>query len=281
MCKPNGSLAYPSLADSPAGDIAKFRIKSDDRVLAELAELKRLGVTQLFIEDDSLFGMKRRGINLIQKVRGYGFDIFDVNGVNLVHLLHKSNSGKFVPDEAVLDCLVEAGFRQIALPFESASQRIITKYASNKWNVERCDVESLIRRCVDKGIEVSGNYMLGYPDETREEIAATIAMAQRHRAVGLAQAAFMLVIPLPGTRIYDLALAGGYLEEEFNPDTFNWSRASLINTAVPPEELVEIRRQAWESVNDPKYVTYKKAMNVDVPVEPTDFFEDARPGASA
>lgn len=134
---------------------------------------------------------------------------------------------------------------------------------------------------MDKGIEVSGNYMLGYPDETREEIAATIAMAQRHRAVGLAQAAFMLVIPLPGTRIYDLALAGGYLEEEFNPDTFNWSRASLINTAVPPEELVEIRRQAWESVNDPKYVTYKKAMNVDVPVEPTDFFEDARPGASA
>ena len=267
--------------DSPAGDIAKFRIKSDDRVLAELAELKRLGVTQLFIEDDSLFGMKRRGVNLIQKVRGYGFDIFDVNGVNLVHLLHKSTNGKFEPDETVLDCLVEAGFRQIALPFESASQRVITKYASNKWNVERCDVESLIRRCVDKGIEVSGNYMLGYPDETREEIEATIAMARRHRAVGLSQAAFMLVIPLPGTRIYDLALAGGYLEEEFNPDTFNWSRASLINTAVPPEELMVIRREAWESVNDPKYVTYKKTMNVDVPVEPTDFFEDARPGVSA
>jgi anaerobic magnesium-protoporphyrin IX monomethyl ester cyclase len=267
--------------DSPAGDLAKFRIKSDERVLAELDELKRLGVSQLFIEDDSLFGMKRRGINLIRKVRGYGFDIFDVNGVNLVHLLRKTAGGKFEPDETVLDCLVEAGFRQIALPFESASQRIITKYASNKWNVERCDVESLIRRCVDKGIEVSGNYMLGYPDETREEIQATIEMARRHRSVGLASAAFMLVIPLPGTRIYDLALAGGHLKEEFNPDTFNWSRASLINTTVPPEELMEIRRAAWESVNDPKYVVYKKGMNADVHVEPTDFFEDVRPTVSA
>src|SRR5262249_55864619 len=159
----------------------------------------------------------------------------DVNGINLIHLLHKTSSGRFEPDEMVLDCLAEAGFRQIALPFESASQRIITKYASNKWNVERCDVESLIRRCVAKGIEVSGNYMLGSPDETREEIEATIAMARRHRSVGLGSAAFMLVIPLPGTRIYDIALAGGYLEQEFNPDTFNWSRSSMINTPVPPE----------------------------------------------
>jgi hypothetical protein len=84
----------------------------------------------------------------------------------------------------------------------------------------------------------------------------------------------MLVIPLPGTRIYDLALAGGYLEQEFNPDTFNWSRASLINTLVPPEELMKIRREAWETVNDAKFVQYKKDMNVDAPhFEPTDFFE--------
>jgi radical SAM superfamily enzyme YgiQ (UPF0313 family) len=260
--------------DSAAGDIAKFRIKSDERVLAELDELKRLGVTQVFIEDDSLFGMKRRGIDLIRKVCGYGFDIFDVNGINLIHLLHKTGGGRFEPDEMVLDCLVDAGFRQIALPFESASQRIITKYASNKWNVERCDVEGLIRRCVDKGIEVTGNYMLGYPDETREEIEATIEMARRHRGVGLGAAAFMLVIPLPGTRIYELALAGGYLEAEFNPDTFNWSRASLINTKVPPEELMTIRREAWESVNDSRFVQYKKGMNADIHVEPTDFFEE-------
>jgi radical SAM superfamily enzyme YgiQ (UPF0313 family) len=267
--------------DSPAGAISKFRVKSDDRVLAELDELKRLGVTQVFIEDDSLFGWKRRGVELIRKVQGYGFDIFDVNGVNLIHLLHKTGDGKFVPDEMVLDCLVDAGFRQIALPFESASQRIITKYASNKWNVERCDVESLIRRCVDKGIEVSGNYMLGYPDETREEIEATIAMARRHRAVGLGMAAFMLVIPLPGTRIYDLAMAGGYLEEEFNPDTFNWSRASMIRTNVPPEELLQIRREAWETINDSKFVQYKKGMNADAQVEPTDFFEPSPASATS
>jgi len=266
--------------DSPFGPVGKFRVKSDQRVLAELDRLRELGVEQIYIEDDSLFGLKRRGMDLIRKVRAYGFEIFDTNGINLIHLLRKEpgGTGRLVPDVELIELLVESGFKQIALPFESASQRIISRYASSKWNVERCDVEGLIRVCKDRGLAITGNYMIGYPDETRAEIEATIDMARRHRTFGLDSASFMLVIPLPGSRIFDIALAGGHISADFDPDRLNWTRASMTNTPVPPEELETIRRAAWEDINDPRFVRYKKGMNA---VEHTDFVEPADSPAGA
>src|SRR5262249_33630059 len=134
-------------ADSLSGPIGRFRIKSDARVLAELAELRRLGVKQVFVEDDSLFGMKRRGIRLLQQIQGAGFDILDVNGVNLIHLFNR-----YDPDEEVLRSLLDAGFSEIVIAFESGTQRIIRKYASNKWDVEKLDVLGLIRLYKQHGL---------------------------------------------------------------------------------------------------------------------------------
>ena len=51
-----------------------------------------------------------------KKIIGIGLEILDVNGVNVIHLTKK---GK--PDIEVIELLAEAGFRDIVLPFESAT----------------------------------------------------------------------------------------------------------------------------------------------------------------
>jgi radical SAM superfamily enzyme YgiQ (UPF0313 family) len=246
-----------------AGNIGKFRVKSDQRVLAELDELKRLGIKQLFVEDDTLFGYKRRAIGLLRKIKGYGFEILDVNGVNFVHLFRNEN-GAFVPDHEVLEVLVEAGFKEIVLAFESGSQRIITKYASNKWIVDRFDIGSLLKAIKSYDLRVNGNYMLGYPDETRAEMDQTIALAKLHRKEGLDVANFFCVLPLPGTPIFEWAIAGGHIQKDFNPDIMNWTLANMKNTPVPSEELELLRSRAWREVNDGKWVEYKMSMNVSI-----------------
>ena len=131
--------------------------------------------------------------------------------------------------------------------------------------MEKSDVLSLIRVCKEYGLRITGTYMLGYPDETPEEIQNTINMAKRHRETGLDAAAFMLVMPLPGSVIFDWAVASGQFSRDFDPDRLNWSKASMIKTAIPPEQLEELRRNAWEQVNDPEWVRYKKGMNVAEP----------------
>jgi radical SAM superfamily enzyme YgiQ (UPF0313 family) len=247
-----------------AGGIGRFRIKSDARVLAELDELRRLGVRQVFIEDDTLFGYRRRAIDLLRKIRGQGFEILDVNGVNLVHLFERDASGAYVPDEEVLEILVEAGFKELTLAFESGSQRVVRKYASNKWTIDRFDIGALLRALKRHGIRVAGNYMLGYPDETLEEIEATIALARHHRSHGLDNANFFCVMPLPGTPIFDWALAGGHITRDFDPDMMNWTIANMKNTLVPAERLEELRARAWREVNDQSWVKYKLGMNVSI-----------------
>jgi len=238
-----------------AGPIGKFRIKSDDRVLREIAQLKNLGVKQIYIEDDALFGRRNRGMRLFKKIRKENLDILDVNGVNIIHLLRK---GK--PDPEIIDIMIEAGFKEIGLPFESANPRIISKYVSNKWDPVNSDVIGLIKLCKQKGLMLSGNYMIGYPDETREEIQRTIDMAKIHVAAGLDSVHFMCVMPLPGTPLFDMAMAGGFLPKDLQVDKMHWVKANMINTAVPPEELEMIRDRAWEDVNPDTYKNAKKKM---------------------
>ena len=79
---------------------------------------------------------------------------------------------------------------------------------------------------------------------------------------GLAAAAFMLVMPLPGTPLFDMALRDGYLSKDFDIDKMYWGKANMKNTLVPAEELEEIRTKAWEEINNHKYKNYKKKMLV-------------------
>jgi anaerobic magnesium-protoporphyrin IX monomethyl ester cyclase len=240
--------------ESLSGPVGRFRVKSDERVLAEIDALKSLGVQDVFIEDDSLLGDKRRGLRLLRKIQGAGVAICDLNGINVIHLLRR-----WQPDHEVLEALAGAGFTQINLPFESASLRILRKYASNKLNIEKADIRSLIYAMKDYGFRIYGNYMLGYPDETMVEIERTLQLARDHMSYGLDAANFSIVMPLPGSPLFDQAIAGGYLREDFNPDTMNIYSATMTGTLVSPDVLEELRHRAWDEINSTTWKDTRKA----------------------
>lgn len=242
---------------SIAGPTGKYRIKSDERVLHELDILKDLGVKQVYVQDDSLMAQRKRALRLLEKIQGNGFDILDVNGVNVIHLLKK-----WQPDHEVLQALAQAGFSQIGLPFESGNLRILRKYASNKLNIEKSNIEGLIRACKSYGIQTIGHYMIGYPDETREEIMTTIDLARKHMSYGLSAAHFFCVMPLPGTPLFEMATAGGYIHPDWDPDKLNFLHANMVNTVVPAEELTEIRDRAWEEMNSAAFKNQKRSLIV-------------------
>ncbi|TSC71406.1 MAG: hypothetical protein G01um101470_627, partial [Parcubacteria group bacterium Gr01-1014_70] len=171
--------------ESVSGAIGRFRLKSDERVLRELATLKGLGVEQVYIEDDMFLGRKERALRLLSKIQEAGMSISDVNGVNVVHLFRKDALRRYEPDFTIIGALKEAGFREIVLAFESASPRVLRKYATNKWDPERMPINWLIRACKEHGLSIGGNYMLGYPDETRSEMQQTIDLARQHKEAGI------------------------------------------------------------------------------------------------
>lgn len=251
---------------SKFGDLGKLRLKSIGRVIEEMNRLKDLGVEHLFFEDDSLFAKKKRAYKLFDQVQGMGFELADVNGINICHLLKKENY-RLTVDMEFLENLSTAGFRWLHLPFESGSKRLIDKYSTSKWDIDKTDVEEMIRGCTAAGIHTAGNYIIGYPDETIDEIYTTILAAKTHVEQGLNHAAIFAMVPFPGTRIYEMCLELGMIDPDFDTDIMKWTKSSLKNTPVSPEALEYLRQLAWLTVNRREFVDYKIGMRVTAPVE--------------
>jgi anaerobic magnesium-protoporphyrin IX monomethyl ester cyclase len=249
--------------DGEGGYIGALRLKSVDRVVHELATLKELGAQQIFIEDDSLLAKKSRAMRLFELIAGMGLSLLDVNGVNLCHLFVNKH-GKRQVDFELIEAMARAGFTTIALPFESASQRIIDKYASGKRTVDPtgADTADLIPAFNAVGIRVSGNYMIGYPDETVREVYETIRSARRHVDQGLDYVLFFNVVPFPGSALFEMAVRENYLDPDFDPDLMRWTKTIMRNLAMDADTLERVRDLAWFIVNRPDYVDYKIGMTM-------------------
>lgn len=252
-------------SDSEHGYIGAFRMKSVDRAYREFAALKNLGVEYVFIEDDSLFAKKRRAIDIFRMVRELGLKLLDVNGVNLCHL-HRGRHGTsgLQVDHELIEVLAEAGMTSIALPFESASQRILDRYASTKWTVGNVNTAKLINAFNRHKIRVSGNYMIGYPDETIDEIFETITMAKRNVDEGLDYALFFAVVPFPGSELFRTAMHDGHIDRDFDPDKLRWTKSIMRHVHIDNSTLEHLRQMAWLLVNRSDYVQYKRGMTLPV-----------------
>jgi len=250
---------------SEHGHVGAFRMKSVQRTYKEFAALKSLGVEYVFIEDDSLFAKKQRALEIFRMVRDLGLKLLDVNGINLCHV-HRGKQGtsELQVDHELIEVLAQAGFKSLALPFESASQRILDRYASTKWKIANTNTAKLIRAFNDCEIRVSGNYMLGYPDESIEEVFETITMAKRNVDEGLDYALFFAVVPFPGSALFEMAVRNGHIDRDFDPDALRWTRSIMRNLKIDTATLEHLRQLAWLLVNRSEYVSYKRGMTLPV-----------------
>lgn len=236
-----------------SGGIGALRFKSFKRVSEELRKLHGLGVRKLFIEDDSLFAKKDRAREILVKMGEYGFKIADVNGVNLVHLQKREGSG-LVVDREFLAFLKSVGFDQIVFPVESASQRILDKYATGKLNHALLDVVELVKTASEVGIICPINIMIGFPDETEAEMRQSIELGRKLIQAGAAYCTFFIPIPFPGSMLYDYAVRNRHLSPDFDTDILNWKNAVMKNTAVPPERVLELRDWGWQYANTKEHI---------------------------
>jgi radical SAM superfamily enzyme YgiQ (UPF0313 family) len=245
------------------GDIGTLRLKSPKRVLEEFDRLAALGVEKVYIEDDSLLAKKKRVQEIFRALAERNLKIADVNGVNIVHLFKQASGGGLEPDKEYLEILKAGGMHQLLLPIESGSQRILDKYATGKVNLAIHDVEKLFRIATrEVGIVVPTNIMIGFPDETEEEMWQSVEMAKRLIQAGAVSATFFHPVPYPGSMLWNMSIRGTiqngvrmrHLDPNIDPDKFNWKHPVLINTLVPPARVAQIFQESWWGINPPEYV---------------------------
>lgn len=87
---------------------------------------------------------------------------------------------------------------------ESGSERIRQNFI-NKMNTLQ-QVKDAIRTAKDVGFQVGAFFVLGHPDETKDEMQGTIDLA---KSLPLDRAQFTIATPFPGTKLFDMIKQNG------------------------------------------------------------------------
>ena len=107
--------------------------------------------------------------------------------------------------ETMIDLMARAGLYRVCLPIESgnpATLRFIRK------PVDLDKVAAMIDYCNRRGLYTFANLIIGFPFETAEDIARTIAWG---RGSGLDAVHYFIATPLPGARMYAIYEENGWL----------------------------------------------------------------------
>jgi anaerobic magnesium-protoporphyrin IX monomethyl ester cyclase len=209
--------------------------RSAAQVIAEFAEIHRLGIAEVEVYDDTFTWSHKRVREICLELirRNYGIIWAVRDRVSNVR-------------EETLDLMRRAGCTRIHYGIESGSNRILKRVKKGITVEEAERAVSLARQA---GFEILTFFMFGLPGETRADIQATIDLS---RKLDADYCQYSITIPYPGTEMYLEGLAGGLLSTDFWRDFTLHPRPDFqIPTVsfceVPFAELLEIHDRATRS----------------------------------
>jgi anaerobic magnesium-protoporphyrin IX monomethyl ester cyclase len=212
-------------------EIAKnrWRPRSAQNTLEELQFLSGEGYKQLIFVDDAFTMNPKRVIEICRGIRREKLDFewicegrVDICTYDMVH-------------EMVL-----AGCKVLYLGIENANQRILDYY--NK-KITPNQSENAVRTAKKAGVDVvAGSFILGAPDETREEIWNTVKFAQR---VPIDIPQFNILGAHPGNDIWNEFVAKGFID----PEKW-WEKGVAVSEVYPyaqvsRDEIMQIMHDAF------------------------------------
>ena len=162
------------------------RTKSNQQMLAELDELKRIGWRgTVFVVDDNFIGNKRNVKNLLpdlvawQEKNDFPFSLLTEASVNLAD------------DTALLDMMRDAGFRRVFLGIETPVEESL-KEAQKSQN--RGNLLDSVKKIQSYGMEVMAGFIVGF-DHDPEDIFERQIDFIRESAIPLAMVGLLTALP--------------------------------------------------------------------------------------
>jgi radical SAM superfamily enzyme YgiQ (UPF0313 family) len=225
---------YPcTYCNTPRLSGKKLRHRTVGHVIEELTFLKqRYNITRFSIVDDEFTLDRRYAMQFCEGLIRSGLDLlWDCPvGVRLDSL-----------DPELLQIMEKAGCESMAVGIESGSARM-QKLIQKKVTVETIRERALMIAGCSR-IKIIGYFMLGFPEETEAEVYETIHLAA---SLPLARANFNIVIPIPGTAIFDQVLRSGKLAlDRINWDTCTSDQVSFSCDHISGKRLIQLHRQAY------------------------------------
>ena len=219
------------------------RFKSADRVWAEIRQSQEQFKAQMVMFFDDTFTLnKNRAKTILQ-----GFL------EKQIKLKYHCFTRADTLDEEIIRLMREAGFAKLTMGIESGDQSMLDRLNKGIRLEQYAKAYAMVYRA---GLETRGSFMIGNPYESWSTVKASIDFA---RSLDLFRIGVNIATPYPGTKLYDMALAGkGITLVESDWKNFTrWGR-SVVRTPEMSARDLEQAQLAFLSAfySNPKVIRY-------------------------
>ena len=227
------------------------RRRSHQDVLNELFQIRRQRELNYVIFLDDTFTIKHRWIKEFCRV--YGSEI------GLPFWIHARVE---TVNEGLLQQLAEAGCRHVTYGVESGSYRIRKEVMRRPVKNER--FIEVFRWTKDAGITVTANYMLGLPEETRDDLQQTLDLAEELETFDFG---YFVFYPYPGTQLFHYCRDKGYLPEDYLDREANHRESILELPTLTQMDINEYYDKFTELRASLFAARTREALGVNIPKE--------------
>ncbi len=211
----------------------RFRPRSAKNVLNEIDWLiNEYGIKSLIFDDDNLLTDRGRAIEILTGLKKYRIKWKMIA------------TAAFLLDDELIDLMKESGCIYVDIAIESGCERVLHDIINKPLKLEKA--LSVIKKLRETNIYVAANFIIGFPGETWEEIRETIRFAETCQADYIK---LFNAVPLPGTRLYKMALQENALTKGFDPENVNWRNGCIETDEFSTRDLTILRAYEWDRIN--------------------------------
>jgi len=195
-----------------------YRFRSTENVMTELRALR--GRYVFFYDDNFTANLKRAKDLMRAMIR---------EGLNLKWSAQvRCDAGR---DPELLDLMVRSGCYYVYIGLESVSPAVLESYHKRQ-SVD--EIKRVVREFDRRGIRIHGMFIFGADEDTTETVRETARFARKHH---LASAQFAILVPLPGTPVFET------LKREGRLLTRDWSRYDGHHVVFRPKRMSTLELQ--------------------------------------
>jgi len=222
---------------------SSFRCYAIERVIDDLRELKRRGTETVLLVDDNITLDSVRFRRLCE--------VIVENQLDCMEYLVQASVAGIVSDPELIPAMARANFCMVFLGIESVLSKNLEFFQKGDIREKTVQAVGLLRK---HGIAVMGGFIIGNPDDGREEIQA-IFRSIRNLRIDLPYV--QCVTPYPGTRIRQQLLSAGLVTNPYDLSRYTGFICNVRTRHLTNRQLNRIMN--WENIK----VFFSPGMFVD------------------
>lgn len=207
-----------------------FMSRSAGSIIAELAEIKRLGYRYVYFSDQTFFQSKKITTEVLNWMIDSQFDISWMC-FSRVDVLNKIE----------IDLMKKAGCNLIMFGVEFADNAYLEEYKKS-YNLDQ--VKTTFALTKKAGIKRLGTFLIGVPGQSRDSIINTVNFAKEIKAD---YASFNVAVPRSNTSFREKAIEQGIIDDSVKVMDQSGEIVTMGTGEVSREELQALKNWAYRS----------------------------------